>query len=136
MRRLSMVSRGSDEHYVVDMKGWQARVSKSKKLKPVRKQTSSQRTDGLVNHGTDMQAEMKVKPSYKEKLRENQSKGAFVLKMAKRELNEVGKCRGYLAPIELVVDSGAADTVTPPGSLEKIEADKTNADDVGFVVAD
>ena len=116
MRRLSMVSRGSDEHYVVDMKGWQARVSKSKKLKPVRKQTSSQRTDGLVNHRTDMQAEMKVKPSYKEKLRDNISKGAFMLEGAKCELNEVDEYHGCWGPIELTVDNGAADTVTPPGS--------------------
>ena len=49
-------------------------------------------------------------------MRDNISKGAFMLEGAKCELNEVDEYHGCWGPIELTVDNGAADTVTPPGS--------------------
>ena len=54
----------------------------------------------------------------------------------KKEINEVSKYKGEWEPVELTVDSGAADTVCPPDTLNKIEVDLSGATQDGFTVAD
>ena len=54
----------------------------------------------------------------------------------KKVINELGTFKGDWESIELTVDSGAADTVTPPDTLDKIEVDLTSAQKDGFTVAD
>ena len=53
-----------------------------------------------------------------------------------KEINEVGKYKGEWEPIELTVDSGAADTVCPPDTLDQIEPDLSGATKDVFTVAD
>ena len=59
-----------------------------------------------------------------------------ILERAKKELNELGQQKSEWQPIELTVDSGAADTVAPEDALENFDVDTSEASEEGFVVAD
>ena len=59
-----------------------------------------------------------------------------ILERTRKELNEFGKNTYGWRPLELTVDSGAADTVAPEDELEGFEVDLSEASSEGFVVAD
>ena len=67
---------------------------------------------------------------------EEEAAGVNILEKAGKELNEVGRPLGDWQPLELTVDSGAADTVAPEDELEDFDVDLSEAAEEGFVVAD
>ena len=72
----------------------------------------------------------------KKRLRKLKTKQSVNLLISnKREINEVSKYKGEWEPVELTVDSGAADTVCPPDTLNKTEVDASGATQDGFTVA-
>ena len=91
-----------------DLKDWQVKVSRSKRLRPMKMKRLAQASP------VSMITPIKRSP----------------------DINVVDQRKAGWEPIKMYVDSGAADTVAPVASMPNIEPDTTNATAEGFTVAD
>lgn len=137
-----------EESEDADLTGWNVKVSrkkrkakksamkmertavpvKGKRQDPIKAEHTNQRDDGHRHQwsGEWLKSQWRIK----------EMKHVNILERTKKELNEMGKHMGGWRPLELTVDSGAADTVTPEDTLEGFDVDTSEATEDGFVVAD
>ena len=127
-----------------DLTGWSVPVTRSKRLKPMRKKKSQPATQPAIVEYEEMPENPRdrIHPEMRslfsrfqeQQMVEKNAKSLACLERRK-EVNMAEKLVGGWEPIELTVDSGAADTVTPPDTMDNIDADLTHADEEGFKVA-
>ena len=90
-----------------DLTGWNIKVSRSKRLRPMRMRTN-QETSSSVN----------------------------IIEPVKKSADINATQKSEWEPIKMYVDAGAADTVAPIEAMPGIEPDTTNATEEDFTVAD
>lgn len=144
-----------------DLTGWSVKIGRGKRLRPLRQKKLRappppesvewlQSQPHLMTPETVQAREwLKGRKAIEELLAQappgvaqsfmkplSEAKRIDILEKAKLEINEVEKSKGEWEPVEMTVDSGAADTVCPIEAMERIVADLENATEEGFIVAD